>query len=353
MFIQMPDGSIRDDQGKLIYFSTERFVRDVVEGDCCFICGTHPDEAPFNEEHVLPNWILKRYILHGREINLPNDSGYKYGRYKIPCCQACNLRMADQFETPISALVDQGYQAFTDYLLQEGPWRVFVWLSLIFLKTHLKDKDLRRHLDPRQGTSVISDAYAWEELHHIHCVARSFYTGCELDASALGSLLILPAKCADHFEPFDYRDIYDAQALLLRLDDIALFAVLNDSCAAYNVVGTMLQRITGFLSPLQLRDVLAQLVFINLSLKERPTFHTEVMPAEGRCVISAKHSSQVALTDHDPRKLGQIQFECCKDVLAFFQATDDLEAIKQGRWSSLFRADGSFCDDSMEKPKLS
>src|SRR5262249_8484086 len=83
---------------------------------------------------------------------------------------------------------------------------------------------------------------------------------------------------------------------------------------------------------------------------ERPEFSTQVMPAKDRCVIVAQHPSQVALTEYDPRKFGLIQYECCKDVLAFFQATDDVEAIKQGGWSSLFRADGSFYADSMEKP---
>ena len=28
--------------------------------------------------------------------------------------------------------------------------------------------------------------HSWEEIHHIHCMARSFYTGCDLKVGALG-----------------------------------------------------------------------------------------------------------------------------------------------------------------------
>ncbi len=48
MFIQTEDGSVVDKAGKLIYFSAERFIRDIVEGDCCFICGRSPSETAFN-----------------------------------------------------------------------------------------------------------------------------------------------------------------------------------------------------------------------------------------------------------------------------------------------------------------
>jgi hypothetical protein len=40
MFIQTSDGSIEDIDGKIIYFSLNRFIRDICQGNCCFICGT-------------------------------------------------------------------------------------------------------------------------------------------------------------------------------------------------------------------------------------------------------------------------------------------------------------------------
>jgi hypothetical protein len=32
------DGSIKDSDGKIIFFSFDRFMSDIVLGNCCFIC---------------------------------------------------------------------------------------------------------------------------------------------------------------------------------------------------------------------------------------------------------------------------------------------------------------------------
>jgi hypothetical protein len=69
------DKSVLDETGKVIFFSTERFVNDICLGDCCFICGANPKDKPFNNEHVLPERLLRRYGLFAREIMLPNAVG--------------------------------------------------------------------------------------------------------------------------------------------------------------------------------------------------------------------------------------------------------------------------------------
>jgi hypothetical protein len=63
-----PDGSVVDENGKVLVFSTKRFIEDICLGDCCFICGAKPDEKPFNNEHILPDWVLRRYDLFARTI---------------------------------------------------------------------------------------------------------------------------------------------------------------------------------------------------------------------------------------------------------------------------------------------
>lgn len=47
------DGSIVDQDSKVIFFSTRRFIDDICIGNCCFICGAKPENKPFNDEHVL------------------------------------------------------------------------------------------------------------------------------------------------------------------------------------------------------------------------------------------------------------------------------------------------------------
>ncbi len=348
MITLQPDGTLTDESGKILFFSTERFINDIVMGDSCFICGISPTKATFNAEHVLPDWILKCFNIRKGQITLPNQTGHPYDSYKVPCCEPCNSLMSKLFEAPFSELFKQGHEAVVEYLRANGPWKLFVWLNLIFVKNYYKDQLLPLHRDQRKGTEKIGDAYAWEELHHIHCVARSFYSQCAFDATALGTLFILPAKSADYIEPFDYKDSLPFQTILLRMNDTAILAVLNDSCAAYNVIMESLQRITAPLTPIQLRDLLAQLAYINSRLVHRPKFMTTRDQKSGQLVIGAEIPSQLELAPHSPERLGLIQYEFCKDVIARYEATDDVEAIKQGRWSALFRPDGSFQSDSME-----
>jgi len=345
LFILTRDGSVTNEHGKIIYFSADRFIDDIVDGGACFICGAQPGTTEFNSEHILPNWIIRRYGLHNKQVNLPNDTGH---RYTIPCCKSCNDTMSAEFEKPISEIVKQGYDALVNYIRQEGPRKLFVWLSLIFLKAHLKDRLLPLHPDPREGSARISDVYAWEDLHHIHCIARSFYSGAVLDPSAYGSVFILPAKAADPFTAFDYIDLYRAQTLLLRMDGIALLAVLNDACACFNALQEMFTNISAPLSPLQLRELFARLADANLSLETRPMFKSNIKAKEQRVIISSDHPETMSFKQPDPGQLGTILLHSVQEVLTALGAIDDVDAISQGKWSSLYSPDGTFNNGNIE-----
>ena len=160
------DESIEEDQGRVLFYSADRFLRDVVEGNCCFICGVPPSSIPFNDEHVVPGWVLRRFCLHDKRIVLPGGSELSYGQYKVPCCQACNSRLGQAIEKPVAALFAAGYDALIGHMKTEGPLLLFAWLNLLFLKTHLKDRTLLINRDRRAASGVIGDLYDWPELHH-------------------------------------------------------------------------------------------------------------------------------------------------------------------------------------------
>jgi hypothetical protein len=201
-------------------------------------------------------------------------------------------------------LVSAGYNAVLEHLKSNGPMLLFCWLTLIFFKVHYRDRALRLHLDPRKGDETIGDLINWGELHHIHCVARAFYSGSRFDVTALGSFVLLPSKDDDLIGPFDYADLTEAQTMLLRLGNVAFLAVLNDSCAAWNVIQTDLRRIIALPSGVQVRELMVHLAWINLRLEERPRFSSRFSTKDRHFTISAELPEKVKL-----RVAGMEEFE--------------------------------------------
>jgi hypothetical protein len=68
--------TLRHADGRVIVYSAEEFLNKICATDCCFVCGSSRREKPFNDEHVVPRWILNRYSLFGKEIILPNGQSH-------------------------------------------------------------------------------------------------------------------------------------------------------------------------------------------------------------------------------------------------------------------------------------
>ena len=350
MWTKTKDGSFADSSGKIVYFSTQRFVNDICLGNCCFICGARPVDKPFNDEHVLPEWLLRRFELFAKTITLPNGSTIRYDRYTVPCCADCNALMGEEIEKPLSEVILGGVDVINAFLRDGGLQRLFVWMGLIFLKTHLKDRSLRFHLDARKGEDKISDLYEWEDLHHIHCLVRCFYTGCAVEAEAAGSFLAISASTKGPQERFDYGDLYLAQAMLLRLDDVAMLAVFNDSGGAMNYFWQKLEKISGPVSDLQLREIMVELAYLNLHLKERPIFHTEIDPVNEACRIVGTRP-KLGLMEMDRRVRGKLLHQAVKHALPHIRSQgkserEVLEEILAGNLSFLFDDGGEFIKES-------
>lgn len=226
--------------------------------------------------------------------------------------------MSDVFERPISNLVKQGLKEVNDYIVKGGFKHIFQWLALIYLKTHLKDRRLRFHLDRRKGDQTIADLYDWRELHHIHCVARAFFTGANIEPEALGSMVVCPARNIEPDVNFDYADSYAGCTILLRLGEIAFIAVLNDSCAVWNLMRDEIGRVAGPLSSIQLRELMARMAYANIHLRRRPRqysafkdmyYHAglpNTLMAHGTYTISADHPDTLDALEVDRQALGKM-----------------------------------------------
>ncbi|MGY4346046.1 hypothetical protein ACVWXM_002513 [Bradyrhizobium sp. GM7.3] len=352
MWTREPDDTVLDEAGSVVYFSLDRFVRDICLSDCCFICGGAPDTVPFNDEHFLPRWLLRRYGLFTSFLNLPNGTRIQYDRYTVPCCTACNTLMGRAIEEPVRAIVEGGYAAVQAHNQQHGNFLFYVWLGLIFLKTHLKDRKLRAHRDTRKGVAPIAEElqYNWHGLHYLHTLVRCFATGAAIHPSALGSFVAIHVQDEGPKDAFDFDDLYQAQSVMLRMGEFAFLAAFNDGGGAALFLKQKLDRITGPVSGVQLRELAVELGFLNVHLKE----HTELQSSfnlqqELHGIEGKTPWPELATLDYTVR--GQFMHYLFRSNPPMMRSHKFSEAeiesqMLAGRLTFLFDENGKFFEDS-------
>ncbi len=342
LVVKKEDGSIEDAHGSVIYFSADRYMRDIIEGHCCFICGAVPGSKNFNDEHIIPDWLLREFKLHSRKVTLPNGSQINYAGYKVPCCRDCNTALGETYERPVRELLSKGHEEVCNYLTRSGPWLIFGWLALIFLKTHLKDLTYRLRVDRRQSDELIGDLYDYAALHHIQCLVRAPFTSAILKSEVLGSFMTLATPFASEIkeDAFDYGDNYHSRTVMLRYHGTAFVAALDDSGGALTFFKNNLMRITAPVFPAQIREVHAHIAFLSANLQERPTFHSGFDGQD--YVISAFRPKNLRLKNPPDLSLGKFLLQSCATMLANHPDREEVtKRMREGRWSFLFDHNGN------------
>lgn len=343
------NGNILSSDGRILLYSIENFVLDVCNKEACFICGIERRDAEFNDEHVIPRWILKRYDLFSKKITLPNGKEFCYGKYKIPCCKACNSLLGDNIEKKIA----EGFNGEFDEarkFFNENKKLVFIWICLIYIKTHLKDRTFKYDF---KSDKKISDDYDWEELHHIHCMARSIHTNVKIDELVYGSMFIYPCGELDEGEKYDYIDLYGTGTVLIRLGSFFIICVIGDSKLVSQLIKSRTDRITGKLNFLQMRELYSRITYENLRIIDKPKYFTAVRFEDQYIAIHAFIEKPTRITPHNESFFGSIMYKLVKDYMYKPESLElktkiqeKTEAIKNGQWTFLFDSNDNFLNNS-------
>ncbi len=292
-----------DTDGRILLFSCEDFVDRICKGGACFVCGASPAETTFNDEHIVPRWVLRRFGLFDKSITLPGGELRRYGGYRVQCCASCNALLGERVETPVSELLSGDFDAVAQRMQSEDAVElVFIWLCLLFLKVHLKDGTVPIHKDRRRGPHVIGDLYDWEELHHVHAVARTPYTGATLLPFVVGSTFFVEVDDRSG-DGWDFVDLTFAHTIAVRVGRVGIVAVLNDAGAAESSWSHRLLSINAPISGAQFRELAAMFAVANDDILERPTFGTLIL--QNRWVtIFAQVPAKLCMAEFDQKKFG-------------------------------------------------
>lgn len=218
----------------------------------------------------------------------------------------------------------------------------FLWMALVFLKLHLKDRDLK--VDQRTGPQgeCVGDWHEWGVLHHIHCLIRSVYVRAAIDSSVLGSVIQLPLRTNPSGEFFDFHSVTHCRTMLICLGGQAIIAVLDDATACLQSCAPMLGRLTGPLSPLQVREVLARVSHLNLTLRDRPTFSSEVDTADGSVRLVCETPKRIHFHEDEDSLRKLFQF-CCGPIFRGCEDGDEaMNDPRLGKYTYLFDDDQNF-----------
>ena len=327
MWTTTPDGSVADQDGRIVSFSREGFIGRIAQSDGCFLCGAPRDTAAFTDEPILPRWLPSRYLVAERTVTLPGGAQVPFTACTVPCCSRCQALVAERIERPMS-----------DMVLADGPAtapRMFAWLALVYLKFHLRERAFRPGALP-------SDARGYEALHQAHSVVRATCAGLAIDSEALGSLVALRVLPQQAVGAFDYCDVAFARTTLVRFDTTAILAVMDDSGAAAGLFWERLEKISAPISELQLREILVELALRNVHLKTRPTFVTHC-DLENQSARLSAHRPPLELVPIDAKMRGELLLHSVRHFLPAADPGSDLPAaIRSGGYSFLFDGSGTF-----------
>ena len=345
------EGSFVDLDGTVRHFGRQAFVALAADLDRCFVCGVASHKSNrrgFNDEHVIPDWVLRRFALHSRRITLPNGREFMYGRYTLRCCVRCNSLLAAEIETPISKVLSGTSDEILAKLRESDPALLYKWLCLLFIKCHLKDREIWINPDTRVESEKLGELYDWDGLHHIHSVARSPQSRAIIDSSVLGTTLVFPMQ--DSKEPFDFGNLSDYSTIVLRVGSVGIACVLNDCRGVEHLVREYFSGITGPLSSIQLREVAARLAYGNTLMAHRPKFWSELH----RCDLTIRSlpANPWPIPETDHTELGNILFGACGSLLRNSRTPGvdkKMDQLRRGEIQFLYHDDGSFIANSEEE----
>ena len=158
---------------------------------------------------------------------------------------------------------------------------------------------------------------------------------------------MLPASSEDNVT-FDYADIFAARAVMIRVGETYVFAVLDDATGAFNHLLPYLQRITGPITVLQAREILAHLAAVALHINPRPRFHTWV-DETGAIQITADVPEYLSVDPIPPSTLGALMEHVLGDLVSQLDSTGSLRAaLRHAQLSFLFDNNGDFVNTARE-----
>ncbi|MAI65167.1 MAG: hypothetical protein CL600_09875 [Alteromonas sp.] len=339
-----------DHDGKVAFVPLEDFESKVSNGQVCFLCANEFDceNTTVTDEHIIPQWILRKFDLFNNQVTLPNRTKFYYRSYVIPCCLSCNELLSKNLENPLSKLLGSGFKFFIENVDEEMLHKIFFWFATLFTKTHIKDQSLQMSRDRRRPMSTLAESleYDWSRFLHTYSMCRSLYTNATYTSHCIGSIFVTHVDSRGIEKNFDYFDVSYAQTAGILIDDIGIIVVFDDAGAVSEALDKpLLSKLNDSVTSIQLRELTARFACCNLHIKNPPNFSTYLSPFKSRTQTYINCSfTEPAPTFHEyrPEILGGLMEMLLGGLMeGKVNVKDYWETLRKGHLSFIFDNDGN------------
>ncbi|WP_308295148.1 hypothetical protein [Streptomyces sp. Tu10] len=281
-----------DDQDEMPGFLYQWDRDQALTQDRCFLCGADLAGGR-TDEHVFPQWLLRRCDLQNEKITLLNGTLMPYKQMKIPCCSTCNNEHLSRIERAVGDAFTKGPEAVAAL----DTTTLFLWMGKIYYGLMFRELSLLADRRDPQGGSIVSPEFLTAfRMHHLLLQAARGTVRWRKDQHPASVFVFQAQEPTDPRARFDYVDITNFPFLAIRVGTTAVVAVLQDwGALAQAVTVPALEAARQLvLHPQQFREVAALAAYMTTLFNRVPKHllhagenHVDVMtlPLQG---MSAK-----------------------------------------------------------------
>lgn len=232
----------------------------------CFLCGLRLSNKTRSDEHVFPQWLLRRFGLYSKQIHLLNGTTIPYRQLTIPCCLTCNNKHLSAIERDVRNVIEglAPISALDELTL-------YLWTSKIFYGLLYREVLLPMDRANRTAGSIVSidEMKNYGMLHVFLQAARLDIDFQCMHARFPASVFAFKVQEPKTMEArFDFRDDIRSSALYLRLGSVGILAAFDAGAQAYEWRSLYRKYQRYRLHPLQLEE-LGAAMFYKASLFDR------------------------------------------------------------------------------------
>ena len=175
----------------------------------CFLCGIHLDNSNRSDEHVFPEWLLRKHDLWNQNLVLLNHTSIPYRKILIPCCKNCNNGPLAQMESKVSQLLSGKFREPSE----NEEYMLFQWCSKILYGLLHREMMLLYDRSIGSDERIVNKEFLenFSTFHHFMTSIRRPFRFIEFKPYSI--FIMETLTFSNPFRNFDYYDFIAIDSL--------------------------------------------------------------------------------------------------------------------------------------------